>query len=146
MNAIRFWIDVWQGREGARPMAWCMAAFAVAGVAICPAIAADKATLAAVCKAGIATLMGKDPKIIRAKDLGSVVQLSYIRKEDASLWQYRCQINGSTIVWASKDGRWRTDPADEKLRFRTTKEAVIVDYLGADGGLISSETYLLRQL
>jgi len=29
MNAIRFWRDVWQARNGARPVAWCLAAMAV---------------------------------------------------------------------------------------------------------------------
>jgi len=33
MNAIRFWRDVWRGRNGARPIAWGIAAFAMAAVA-----------------------------------------------------------------------------------------------------------------
>jgi len=32
MNAIRFWKDVWRGRNGARPIAWGIAVFAVASV------------------------------------------------------------------------------------------------------------------
>ncbi len=27
MNVIRFWRDVWHGRPGARPIAWCIAVF-----------------------------------------------------------------------------------------------------------------------
>lgn len=146
MNAIRFWIDVWQGRDGARPLAWCIAAFAVAAATIYPVSAADKATPAMLCKAGIAALMDRDPKIIKAKESNGLVRLSYIRKDDGSLWQYRCKIEGSAIVWASKEGRWRTDPADEKLRYRTTAESVTVDYLGADGGVISSNSFKLSEL
>lgn len=29
MNAIRFWIDVWHGCNGARPVAWFVGALAV---------------------------------------------------------------------------------------------------------------------
>lgn len=146
MNAIRFWIDVYQGRNGARSMAWYIAAFAVVAVATYPVFSADKATPVAICKAGIATLMGRDPKIIKAKESDGLVQLSYIRKEDRSLWQYRCKIEGSAIVWASKEGRWRTDPADEKLRYRSTADSVTVDYLTAEGGVISSSSFKLREL
>lgn len=32
MNAIRFWKDVWQGRNGARPVAWGIVLFAMAAV------------------------------------------------------------------------------------------------------------------
>lgn len=146
MNAIRFWIDVWQGRNGARSVAWYIVAFAVVAVAIYPAFAADKATPAAICKAGIAALMDRDPKIIKARESDGLVQLSYIRKEDRSLWQYRCKIEGSAIVWASKEGRWRTDPADEKLRYRSTADSVTVDYLTAEGDVISSSSFKLREL
>lgn len=111
-----------------------------------PAIAADGPTAAAICKAGIATLMGRDPKIIRAKDGGDVVRLSYVRENDGSLWEYRCKIEGSEIIWASKTGRWRTDPADEKLRYKAGAKSVTVDYVSADGGVISSDTYTWRQL
>ena len=146
MNAISFWIDVLQGRNGSRSVAWYIAAFAVVAVAIYPAFAADKPTPAAICKAGIATLMDRDPKIIKAKENDGLVHLSYIRKEDRSLWQYRCKIEGSAIVWASKEGRWRTDPADEKLRFRASADSVTVDYLTAEGGVISSNSFKLREL
>lgn len=33
MNAIRFWRDVWHGRNGARPIAWYIAACAMIAVA-----------------------------------------------------------------------------------------------------------------
>lgn len=32
MNAIRFWIDAWHGRNGARPIAFGLAALAVVAV------------------------------------------------------------------------------------------------------------------
>jgi hypothetical protein len=111
-----------------------------------PALAADGPTAAAICKAGIAALMGRDPKIVRAKDNGDIVRLSYVRENDGTLWEYRCKIEGSEIIWASKTGRWRTDPADEKLRYKAGAKSVTVDYVSADGGVISSDTYTWRQL
>lgn len=111
-----------------------------------PALAADAPTTAAICKAGIAAVMGRDPKIIRAKDNGDIVRLSYVRENDGSLWEYRCKIEGSEIIWATKTGRWRTDPADEKLRYKAGAKSVTVDYVSADGGVISSDTYTWRQL
>lgn len=90
--------------------------------------------------------MERAPKIIRAKDDGDIVRLSYVRENDGSLWEYRCKIEGSEIIWASKSGRWRTDPADEKLRYKAGAKSVTVDYVSADGSLISSSTYTWRQL
>jgi hypothetical protein len=71
-----------------------------------------------VCKATISTVMSKSPSIMnidRAEN--DVTYVSYIRPDDGTNWAYRCMFEGSTVVWASDTGRWRTDKADSKITF-----------------------------
>jgi endogenous inhibitor of DNA gyrase (YacG/DUF329 family) len=76
-----------------------------------------------ICRAGIGLIMGRDPKIIRAREAGGIVFLSYTRSDDATVWKYRCRLEGDRIIWASDPGRWRTHPDDEQLYFRVLPDS-----------------------
>jgi hypothetical protein len=85
-----------------------------------------------ICKAGIATIMGKSPSIITINSTNDDVKyLSYIRKSDNSKWSYKCKIKGSRIHWGSvrndgTEGRWRTHPADTKVSFKTEGKTITI--------------------
>jgi hypothetical protein len=72
----------------------------------------------AICRTAIASIMGRDPKIVRVTLVaGDVLFLSYVRPIDNFVWDYRCKIQGNRVVWASEPGRWREDPKDDKVFF-----------------------------
>lgn len=87
-----------------------------------------------ICKAGIAKIMGRDPKTMKVlRNEGGMVHLQYVRTNDGSLWSYRCRVDGSRIMWASDTGRWRDDPRDEKLTYAVTADTVTVKETFTDG-------------
>lgn len=87
-----------------------------------------------ICKAGIAKIMGRDPKVMKVlRNEGGVVHLQYVRTNDGSLWSYRCRVDGARIMWASATGRWRDDPLDEKLTYAIAADTVMVNETFADG-------------
>ncbi|WP_103120578.1 hypothetical protein [Methylopila sp. Yamaguchi] len=75
-----------------------------------------------ICKATIAKVMGRDPRIIRTDTQESgIYYLSYVR-DDGTLWSYRCRLEGNQVIWASDKGRWRTHPDDETLTYRLSQD------------------------
>ena len=79
----------------------------------------SQVTKSHICKAGVATVMGRDPSIMRIDtEVGGVLYLSYVRADDGSLWSYKCKVDGSLIIWAYDTGRWRDHPADPRLSYR----------------------------
>jgi hypothetical protein len=72
----------------------------------------------AICRTAIASIMDRDPKIVRVtRGAGDILFLSYVRPIDNFVWDYRCRIEGNRVVWASEPGRWREDPKDDKVFF-----------------------------
>jgi len=72
----------------------------------------------AICRTAIASIMGRDPKMMQvALTTGDVLFLTYVRPIDNFVWNYRCRIEGNRVLWASEPGRWRDDPKDEKVFF-----------------------------
>lgn len=87
-----------------------------------------------ICKAGIAKIMGRDPKTMKVlRNEGGIVNLQYVRTNDGSHWSYRCRLDGSRIMWASDTGRWRDDPRDEKVTYAVTADTVTVKEAFTDG-------------
>ncbi|MCH7916342.1 MAG: hypothetical protein IH856_25445 [Deltaproteobacteria bacterium] len=73
---------------------------------------------AQICKAGIATVMGRDPGIMKVdRTQGGVIYLSYIRQDDGKKWSYKCKLDGNRIIWGSDTGRWRTHSMDSRLTY-----------------------------
>jgi len=91
-------------------------------------------TEAHICKAGIGTLMGRDPKIIKVtKQDKGIVYLYYVRRDDGTKWSYRCKIESSKVVWASDTGRWRTDPLDERITYHINGKLLEITQSYSDG-------------
>jgi hypothetical protein len=83
-----------------------------------PASAAPAFEAEAICRTAIASIMGRDPKIMQvARTAGDVLFLTYARPIDNFVWTYRCRIEGNRVVWASEPGRWREGPKDDKVFF-----------------------------
>ena len=97
-----------------------------------PAAAASSFESEAICRTAIASIMGRDPKIVQVTRIaGDVVFLSYVRPIDNFVWDYRCKIQGNRVVWASEPGRWREDPKDDKVFFESVgdgKQLRIIEY------------------
>ena len=72
----------------------------------------------AICRTAIASIMGRDPKMMQVTlTTGDVLFLTYVRPIDNFVWNYRCRIEGNRVLWASEPGRWRDDRKDEKVFF-----------------------------
>jgi hypothetical protein len=72
----------------------------------------------AICRTAIASIMGRDPKLLQVTRVaGDILFLSYVRPIDNFVWDYRCKIQDNRVVWASEPGRWREDPKDDKVFF-----------------------------
>jgi len=92
-------------------------------------IGADKSSFlsAQICKAGIAVVMGRDPKIIKVdRAQGHAIYLSYVRADDGKRWAYKCKIEGDKIIWGADDGRWRTHPDDSVITFNVRASILTV--------------------
>ena len=87
-----------------------------------------------ICKAGIATVMGQEPSIMKADNLnGPIVGISYIRKTDGSKWSYKCKVNGDSIAWGNSDGRWRDGSSDGVITYKIIDKAIVVSEKYSDG-------------
>src|ERR1700730_2274661 len=72
----------------------------------------------AICRAAIASVKGRDPKLMKVALIrDDVFFLTYTRPIDSFVWTYRCRIEGSRVVWADEPGRWRNEPKDDKISF-----------------------------
>jgi hypothetical protein len=82
------------------------------------ASAAPAFEVEAICRTAIASIMGRDPKVMQVtRTAGNVLFLTYARPMDNFVWTYRCRIEGNRVVWASEPGRWREGPKDDKVFF-----------------------------
>nr|WP_052814195.1 hypothetical protein [Sphingomonas melonis] len=78
-----------------------------------------------ICRAGIAAVMGRDPKTMKAsKTSDDIIRIQYRRPDDGKLWKSECKLVGDRIVWRGVDsfgndgpGRWRDGPYDEILTY-----------------------------
>lgn len=101
-----------------------------------------------ICKAAIAKIMGRDPKIIKTtafKSNKNIIYLSYIRKNDGSKWSYRCKIIENKIIWATDGGRWRDHPEDSKLTFRVSGTILYIEEDYGDGSS-AKKKFKLKEL
>jgi hypothetical protein len=99
-----------------------------------------------ICKATISKVMGKNPAIVKIDKIsGNVINLSYIRQNDGKHWAYRCKLEGSTVIWASDTGRWRTGKYDSNITFSTNKKNLNISEKYSDGSG-DDKSYSLQQL
>ncbi|UIN23501.1 hypothetical protein [Herbaspirillum frisingense] len=91
-----------------------------------------------ICKAAISTIMGQSPSIIKIdKEDSGIIFVSYIRPSDKSMWEYRCRIDGTRVIWASKTGRWRDHALDEVITYSGTQNSVTIAQKFTDGSSTS---------
>lgn len=82
------------------------------------AAAAPAFEIETICRTAIASISGRDPKLLQVTLTdGDVLFLAYVRPIDNFVWNYRCRIDGNRVLWASEPGRWRDNPKDGKLFF-----------------------------
>jgi hypothetical protein len=102
----------------------------------------------AICRTAIASIMDRDPKLVRVTLVaGDVLFLSYVRPIDNFVWNYRCKIQGNRVVWASEPGRWREDAKDDKIFFEVVgggKQLRIIEDHG--DGSVSKELFERDQI
>ncbi len=80
-------------------------------------------TKSQVCKAGIATIFGRDPLIMKSNVSGDVVLISYVRQNDGTVWENKCKIIDNRILWGSETGRWRTEPENDVVTFSVLRKS-----------------------
>lgn len=87
-----------------------------------------------VCKAAIATIMGRDPGIVRGYyEEGGVTYLAYQRPDDGKLWKYKCRLDGRTVLWGMADGRWRNHSLDGTVSFERAAQSLVIRQQHSDG-------------
>lgn len=112
----------------------------------------DRELTEGICKAAIGTVMGRDPRIIKAspaRENPKEVELFYIRQNDGTRWAYKCKLEDNRAIWGIPAGRWRTLPEDGTVTFTISgsgdsASVTIEDNLG--GATISKKTFKLAQL
>jgi len=93
-------------------------AFSMMFACLARASAAPPFEAEAICRTAIASMTGRDPKMMQiAKIAGDVVFLTYVRPIDYFVWTYRCRLEGNRVVWAAESGRWRDEPGGAKIFF-----------------------------
>jgi len=92
------------------------------------------ATESQICKAGIATVMGKAPSIISITgSRNNIVFLYYIRGSDGSRWEFKCKVSSDEIIWATANGPWRTRSGDSDVEFSVTGDRLTITEKFSDG-------------
>lgn len=131
--------------EWARQNAPKMAALNVKGVdeANSAKISIDDA--GRVCRAAIASLMGRDPSIIAVtSNDGAHINVSYRTMNDGKVWRNHCSIIGDRVNWAAildgAQGRWRTE---DDIRYVLSGPSIKVT-VRTDGELVSEKSYQIE--
>lgn len=84
-----------------------------------PAASADPTfEPAAICRAAMAVVTGRDLKLFHAKaDPDGTIALTYARAFDNFVWAYHCRLEGNRVIWADEPGRWRQEARDDRISF-----------------------------
>ena len=99
-----------------------------------------------VCKAGIATVMGRVPANMNTDRVqNDVIYISYRRANDGSHWVYKCKLEGERIIWGSDNGRWRTHEADSKVIFNVKSDVINVEDRFSDGSS-TKKSFIANQI
>lgn len=103
-----------------------------------------------ICKAAIATAFYKSPEIISTEFKSGIVELSYRRDADDSLWRYRCNVECDVVTWAGFIdggwGRWRNSRSDAKITYKISGEHLIVSELSLGSSKPTRQSYEMSSL
>jgi hypothetical protein len=136
------------GESGESPMLFVarLIAFTMLSASISLASAAPSFEIEAICRTAIASIMGRDPKIMQVtRTVGDVLFLTYVRPMDNFVWTYRCRIEGNRVMWASEPGRWRDDPNDEKVFFEVIEGGRQLRIIEDHGNSLSTKQLFDRE-
>ena len=98
---------------------------------------------ALICRAAVATLMGRPIDIITAAEVeNDMIRTQYRRPDDATVWRNLCRFDGNRVVWATirsdgTAGRWRNHPLDPVVTFDVQTTALEIKV--TDGGELTTE-------
>jgi hypothetical protein len=70
-----------------------------------------------VCRAGLASITGRDPSIMSLRPEADFLWVTYMRPSDKKVWSYRCRVSGNRIEWADEAGNWRDKPHSTLVTF-----------------------------
>lgn len=100
---------------------------------------------ASICKATMSLVMNQKSSIIKARNAGKEVVVSYIRPNDGKVFEYKCLIKKSEnkVFWAAKLdsgwGRWRDGQYDAVITYKIENNNLIVDEDGHSKKFKASE-------
>lgn len=99
-----------------------------------PASGASGVTPAQICRATIGAVMGRDPRIISVdREEGGITYVSYRRPDDGKLWSHKCKVEGNSVIWGMRDGRWRDHPLDGTVSYGLSGNVLIIRQRHSDG-------------
>jgi hypothetical protein len=75
------------------------------------------ATPTEICRAGLASISGRDPSIMSLRPEADFLWVTYTRPSDKKVWSYRCRVSGNRIEWADEAGNWRNKPHSTLVTF-----------------------------
>lgn len=104
-------------------------------------VALSNADKGRVCRAAIASLMGRDPSIIRVISAsGGIHRVRYTR-DDGTVWTNECRVGNGTAEWRAFDngqpGRWRNE---DTIRFTLDGSTINIQSF-MSGELVTNDTY-----
>jgi hypothetical protein len=86
-----------------------------------------------VARFAISTIMGQPPKKIKVETVNGLYFVSYVRKSDSKLFEYKIKIDDNKIVWGNIDGRWRDSEYDERISFKEEGNKLTITQAFSDG-------------
>ena len=110
----------------------------------------DSKVLGKVCKAAVASIFGRDHRIMKLdKTADGVAYVHYIRPDDNSRWAVKCKLDEGRVIWASNNAdnskRWRTDPLDDVVKYSIEDTTLTITQEYTDGSS-SNDEYTLSGL
>ncbi len=110
----------------------------------------DSKVLGKVCKAAVASIFGRDHRIMKLdKTADGVAYVHYIRPDDNSRWAVKCKLDEGRVIWASNNAdnskRWRTDPLDDVVKYSIEDTTLTITQEYTDGSS-SNDEYKLSGL
>jgi len=81
----------------------------------------------------MSSVMGQTANTIKVLKKDDLYFVSYIRKSDKQKFDYKIKFDGSDIVWANTDGRWRNSQYDENISFKEEANQLNIIQTFSDG-------------
>ncbi len=87
-----------------------------------------------ICMATVSATMRRDLSIIKVDSVNNgIINLTYVRPSDQTIWKTRCKLNGNEVIWATDTGRWRTSQHDPIIRYSESGNLLTITQVYYDG-------------